>query len=179
MIKVDRQKLGKNKFSIAFLFTELIVVVLAVYLFYKLLGLDFDFAARTLSFTPGLNLEALFFFVVSVVLLVAMHFSAKKRLPSLFNAQQLAKGTIKEKAVEKLSLAKNDPKASALLLIQFVFVMAVVITIVAWLDPEFELIPWSGVGIFDPLKTVLNAALAIIGLGFFYWLYSFTAWYRK
>ena len=179
MLKVDKEKVAANKFPIALLTIELAIVVLVVYLFYKLIGFEFNFSTRVLSLVPGFDPLLVFFFVISVVLLVAIHFAIKKKAPSLFEAQNKAAGTIKEKAIEKIKSPKTDVRAAALLLVEFAFVLLVVITIIAWVDPEFELIPWSRGGIEPPLTTVLNTIIAVAVLVFFYKLYSYTSWYRK
>ena len=178
MIKISRQKVSRNKFPIAVVAVELVTALLAVYLFYKIMGFNFDFNSRVLSFAPAAEPVLSLFFALCIALLVAMHFAVKKKLPHILQAQELAKGTIKEKAREKLAKA-NDPKAAALLLIEFTFVFAIVLAIVAWLDPEQELIPWGEAGVQPPISTLLNAVVALIVLAFFYYLYSFTAWYRK
>ncbi len=179
MLKIDRQKVKKNKFPIALLLIELITAILVVHLFYKIIGFQVNFEARSVSIAPAAEPLLLFFFAISIALLVAVYFTIKKKLPGLFQAQEQAKVTIKEKTKEKLSKAKTDPKAAALLLIQFIFVFAVAMAIFAWADPELELIPWSKAGVAPPITTILNAIIAIIVLAFFYYLYSFTAWYRK
>ena len=179
MIKIDREKVKNNKFPITLIFIELILVLLVVYLLYKMIGLQLDFQNRVLSFVPNTDPMIPFFFVLSLALLIAVYFAIKKKAPDLFQAQQLAKGTIKKKTVEKLKVPKTDTRAAALLLVEILFVFAVVITITAWLDPDVELIPWSRVGVLPPLTTIFNTIIAIIGLGFFYYLYSLTAWYRK
>ncbi len=179
MLKIDREKVKVNKFPIAILVIQLTTVVLAVYLFYKLIGFEFSLAERTFSVNPTLQPLLVFFFVISAALLVAFHFLVKKRVPKLYEAQELAKVTIKEKAIEKVSMARADAKVAALLLIQFAFVVLFVMAIVAWADPQLELIPWSKQGIGAPLTTILNGMIAVIVLGIFYYLYSFTAWYRK
>jgi hypothetical protein len=179
MLRLDRKKVAGNKLPIGLLLAELVMALLTVYLFYRLLGLELDFEERGISIAPAADPMILFFFVLSAAVLVAVYLAAKKKTPGLLQAQQLAPGTIGEKTREKLALAGQDPRAAALLLVQFMFVFAVVLTIVAWLDPWLELIPWSRIGINAPLTTALNAIIAVIGLGFFYYLYSFTAWYRK
>ena len=179
MIKISKEKVAKNKFPITLIFIELILALLVVYLLYKMVGLQLDFQNRVLSFVPSTDPMVSFFFVLSIALLVVLYFAIKKKAPELFQAQQLAKGTIKEKTIEKLKVPKTDSKAAALLLIEFLFVFAIVITIVAWLDPDMELIPWSKIGITDPLTTIFNVIIALIALGFFYYIYSMTSWYRK
>jgi hypothetical protein len=86
---------------------------------------------------------------------------------------------IRMAAREKLRNAREDPRAPALLLIDFMFVAIVVLAIVAYFDPELELIPWSAVGLAAPYTTVINAVIAVIVLGLFYYMYRYTADYRR
>lgn len=179
MLKIDKEKAKVNKFPIAILVIQLTTIVLTVYLFYKLIGFEFSLAERTFSVNPSLQPLLVFFFVISAALLVALYFLVKKRVPQLFEAQRMAKSTIKDKAKEKISAAKADARVAALLLIQFTFVMLFVMAVIAWADPQLELIPWSQQGIVSPITTILNGLIAVLVLGIFYYLYSFTAWYRK
>lgn len=179
MLKIDKQKLKHNKMPTGLLLVESVLAILVIYLFYKILGFEFSFATKAFTLAPAPDPVLLFFFVLCAALLVATYFAIKKRSPVLFEAQKKAPSTIKAKTREKLSKAKNEPRAAALLLIEFIFVFAIVLTIVAWLDPELELIPWTRAGILPPMTTALNAIIALIALGFFYYIYSFTAWYRK
>jgi hypothetical protein len=176
MLKIDRQKVRRNRLPIALLLIELTLAALVVFLFYRAIGLGFDFEGRAVSISPAFEPSLLFFLALSIALLAAVHLAIRKKAPALLAAQEAAPETIKARAREKLSA---EPRAAALLLIQFLFAFAVVLTIAAWLDPSWELIPWSRVGIAPPLTTILNAVVAAVGLGFFYYLYSFTAWYRK
>lgn len=179
MIKIDRQKVASNKLPIALMFAELIMAMLLVYLFYKIAGLEFDLEQKVLSFVPNFDPTLFLFFALSAGLFVLLYFAIKKKAPGLFEAQALAQATIKDKAVEKVKLVKTDTRAAALLLIEFSFVVMVAMTIVAWLDPQIEMIPWSNAGIGPPLTTALNGIIALAMLAFFYYIYSFTAWYRK
>ncbi|MAG21945.1 MAG: hypothetical protein CL943_01385 [Candidatus Diapherotrites archaeon] len=179
MIKIDKQKVSVNKLPIGLFLIELVDALLVVYLISRLIGFEVQFETRSISINPVLDLTLLFFLAVTIVMLVAVYFVIKKRQPEMFLAQTQASSTIKDKTKEKLSKVKQDPRAAALLLIQFLFVFAVVITLVAWFDPVMEIIPWSEQGIGPPLSTSLNAVIAIVGLALFYYLYSFTAWYRK
>ena len=179
MIKIDKQKVKNNKAALAFLLVEFVMAILVVYLIYKAIGFSVDFEARTLSIAPAADPTIIFSLLLSIIVLVATYIAAKKRAPQLLQAQKAAPSTIGNKTKEKLSKVRSEPRAAALLLIQFIFVFAVAITIVAWLDPEIELIPWSEIGIVAPITTILNAAIAVIAFAFFYYLYSFTAWYRK
>lgn len=179
MLKIDKEKVKGNKFPIAILVIQLTTVVLAVYLFYKLIGFKFSLADRSFALNPVLEPTLVAFFVAACALLVALYFLVKKKIPKLYEAQEMATATIKAKAIEKVSLARADAKASAIMLIQFTFVVLFVMAIIAWADPQLELIPWSQQGIEAPLTTILNGIIAVIVLGIFYYLYSFTAWYRK
>ena len=179
MPKAVEKKQGLGKIPVALLIIELITAILSVYLLYKLLGFNFDLKTRVLSFTPGLDPVMVLFFVLAAGLLVVLHFAVKKKQPVLFEIQELAKATIKGKAIEKAGLVKTDTRALALLLVEFSFVFMVVMAFVAWLDPEVEIVPWGVAGIGPPLSTILNGVVALIIVVFFYYLYSFTAWYRK
>ncbi len=179
MIKVNKEKVKANKGPIALLVAELAVVMLVVYFFYKVIGLEFNFATRAISFNLTADPVIAGSFLLSIALLAILYFTINKKAPELRIAQEQAKGTISVAAKEKLAGVKTDTRKAALLLIEASFVLAVVITLVAWLEPGFEIIPWQKAGIYDPFTTILNAVVAVVFLGFFYYMYSFTAWYRK
>ena len=177
--RVKRKTLQKEWRTISLIFAQLLLLVLIVVQALHILGLHINFSLRIFEIKPVFNPVEITVFVLSIILLAILSYAIMKRNPSLFKAEKSAPGIIKQAAKEKLRNAKNDPRAPALLLIDFMFVAAVVIAIYAYFDPELELIPWSKVGLMPPYTTIINAVIAIVILGAFYYMYRFTASYRN
>lgn len=177
MIRIRRKTIREQWKAIAFLFAQLILVILAVYQLLYVAGLRV-FSDKPFQFS--LSSEPIEYVLLAFifVLIAAMYFAVKKKHPALFDAQKMAPSTIKQAAKEKILKAK-DQQATALFFIQLMFVAAVVIAAYAFFEPDFELIPWEKAQIYSPVTTVLNAIVAIVVLALFYWIYRYTAWYRK
>jgi len=177
MIRIKRKTIREQRKAIAFLFAQVVLVILFVYQLLYLFGLRV-FSEHPFRFS--LSREPIEYVLLAfiLVLIVAMYFAVKKKQPALFAAQKMAGATIKQAAKQKILKAK-DQQATALFFIQLMFVAAVVIAAYAFFEPDFELIPWEEVKIYSPVTTYLNAIVAIVVIALFYWLYRYTAWYRK
>ncbi|MBN2067679.1 MAG: hypothetical protein JW744_04385 [Candidatus Diapherotrites archaeon] len=178
MIGVSKQAIKEQKKAIAYLFAQLTLVLLSVYQILFVAGLQISWEHNIAIFTPSKNPVDCIILVLMLALLASLSLRVKKKQPDLFSAEKRAASTIKSAAKQKLANRK-DERAIALMLIELMFVCVVVIAAYALFDPEFELIPWHKVNIYDPLTTALNAVVAVVVLGMFYWVYSHTAWYRK
>ncbi|MDD5163877.1 MAG: hypothetical protein PHD95_06780 [Candidatus ainarchaeum sp.] len=169
----------KNFFLLVLI--ELLLAVFAVVSFFSIIGFNFFEVARTRQlaffFNPSLFDSAVF--VSSAVLFAIVFFAVKKRFPLLYKAEQKAFFEIKSSAKQKVSRAKYDPRPIALLMLEFLFVVIVFVSLSAFFDPNFELIPWSKAGIVPPTTTLINLGIAFLVLAGFYWLYSKTASYRQ
>jgi len=177
--EMKRDVLHGNWHIITFLFAQLVTVFLIAFQAMEVAGLRFDFYTRELAFVPNASAENLVVLVLALVVFALLYMAGKKRHPSLYKAEKLAPGIIKEEAKKKLHTLKSRPQEPALLFIEFFFVVVVIIALRAYLDPDIELIPWSAVGIGPPITTIVNAAIAIIVLAVFFHLYNLTRPYRE
>ncbi len=182
MIRVRKQTIKEQWKAIAYLVAQLAVLFLALYQLLVASGMILSsqifFHTKTLVFKPSKDPVEYILFVMLVALLVALSFRVKKKQPRLFAAQKQAGSTIKQAAKEKMVKVK-DKRAIALILIELMFVAVVVIAAYAFFEPNFALIRWEKANIYPPLTTWLNIVVAIVVLVLFYWIYSYTAWYRK
>ena len=177
--RIDRGIVKREWRIISIVFAQLLLLVLIVVQALQILGLHINVGLRIFEIKPVFDPTAIIVLVMSIIVLAILSYSIMKRNPLLFKAEKNAPGIIKQAAKEKLSNARHDPRAPALLLIDFMFVTAVVVAIYAYFDPDLELIPWSRVGLTSPVTTIINAVIAIIILGAFYYMYRFTASYRN
>ena len=177
--RIDKGIVKREWRIISMVFAQLLLLVLIVVQALQILGLHVNFALRIFEIKPVFDPAAIIVLAMSIIVLAILSYSITKRHPLLFKAEKSASGIIKQAAKEKLCNAKNDPRAPALLLIDFMFVTAVVVASYAYFDPELELIPWSKVGLTSPVTTIINAVIASIILGAFYYMYRFTASYRN
>lgn len=177
--RVKKETLRNEWRTISLVFAQLIVLVLIIVQVLQIIGLKFLFNLRMVVFKPSTNPMDFVILAIAILLFALLYFEVKKKNPRLFSAEKKAPGIIKETAKQKLSKIKTEPQAPALLFIDFLFVVVVVMALKAYLDPYTELIPWSQVGIYAPYTTAINAVIAVIVLAAFYYLYSFTAAYRK
>ena len=176
---VDRGVIRRDWRIICVVFAQLLLLVLIVVQVLQILGLHVNFSLRIFELKPVFDPVDIAVLAMSIIVLAVLSYAIMKRNPLLFRAEKEAPGIIKQAAKEKLRNAKEDPRAPALLLIDFMFVAAVVVAIYAYFDPELELIPWSRIGLTSPVTTIINAVVAIIILGAFYYMYRFTASYRN
>lgn len=176
---VDRGVVKRDWRIISLVFAELLLLALIALQIWNILGIHINFYLQQVSFKPNPSPDQLIVLGIAIVAFAMLYFLVKKRQPLLFGAQKAAPSMIKVAAREKLRNAKEDPRAPALLVIDFMFVATVVVALVAYFDPELELIPWSSVGISPPFTTIINAVIAIAVLGLFYYMYRYTASYRK
>ncbi len=160
-------------------FAQLLLLILIVVQALQILGLRLNFSLRLIELKPVFDPADIMVLAMSIIVLAVLSYAIMKRQPLLFKAEKSAPGIIKQAAKEKLRNARHDPRAPALLLIDFMFVAAVVVAIYAYFDPELELIPWSRIGLTSPATTIINAIIAIAILCAFYYMYRFTADYRK
>ena len=86
---------------------------------------------------------------------------------------------LKTEAAYKLWLAKNEPRAAALLFIQFAFAMMLVLAVYAYLDPDFAIVQWEKIGLQQPLSALLSIVVFLIAVAAMVYLYRFTETYRK
>ena len=175
---VKRETLRKEWRAIAYIFTQIILVMLLVYQLLQVIGMRVFFSERLVKFSLSSSPGDYILLALIVALLASIYRRVKKKQPHLFSAQERLSAFIKEALQEKARKVKEQ-RALALLLIELMFVLVVVIAAYFFFDPGLELIPWSKAGVFPPLATGLNAIVAIAVLVLFYWLYRYTAWYRK
>jgi hypothetical protein len=176
---VDRGVIRRDWRIISMVFAELLLLALIALQAWAILGVHVDFFLKQVYFKPNTGPGQFIVLGIALVAFALLYFAIKKRQPLLFSAQKEAPSMIRMAAREKLRNAREDPRAPALLLIDFMFVAIVVLAIVAYFDPELELIPWSAVGLAAPYTTVINAVIAVIVLGLFYYMYRYTADYRR
>jgi hypothetical protein len=177
--QVDRKLIRREWRIISFVFAQLVLIILVVFQLLQIVGLHVNFHVRQILFRPSSDPADFVVLGIAIIALFALYFAVKKRQPALFKAEKAAPGIIKEEARQKLRKIKKEPQAPALLLIEAAFVIVLILAVQAYIDPELELIPWSEVGLGPPLTTAINAVIAVIVFGIFYYLYSLTAWYRK
>jgi Ca2+/H+ antiporter len=159
---------------------EILLAGLLVYQVYKILGFSYSLPARALSrLSPSADPLDYLFIILTAALLIALYFTIKKKHPALFTAQKLAGKTIKDEAKSRFLSAKDDPRVAALLLIEIIAVVGIAVSIAAYLDPQWELIPWANYNVYPPLSTIFNAIIFIVIAAFFIVLYNFTKPYRK
>lgn len=176
-----REYRGRKKFFLL-VFLELILAVLTVFSALNLFGFNFfkviEEGKYSFSFSP--NLFEIVFFVFSIFALLMVFFAIKSQ-PLLYSAQKKAWFEIKKATKQKIVLAKADFRVLAMLLIEFMFVVIVFISLSAFFDTGFELIPWSkfneiipwdNLKVYAPETTFINAIIAVLVLYAFYWLYS-------
>lgn len=176
---VDRGVVKRDWRIISLVFAELLLIALIALQVWRILGIHADFYLKQVFFKPDASPDRLVVLGIALIAFAMLYFLVKKRQPLLFSAQKAAPSMIRMAAKEKLRNAKEDPRAPALLVIDFMFVATVVVALVAYFDPELELIPWSGIGIGPPFTTIINAVIALAVLGLFYYMYRYTATYRK
>ena len=177
--RIDRGIVKREWRIICIVFAQLLLLALIVVQALQILGVHINVGLRIFEIKPVFDPAAIIVLVMSIIVFAVLSYAIMKRQPLLSKAERNAPGIIKQAAKEKFRNAKNDPRAPALLLIDFMFVTAVVVAIYAYFDPELELIPWSRVGLTSPVTTIINAIIAIIILGAFYYMYRFTASYRN
>jgi len=177
--RLHRDSLRGRWPAVTLLFAQLVTVFLIVFQAMEIVGLHVDFYLKDAVIKPNPSVGNIAVLALAIILFALLYLAAKKRQPMLFEAQKRAPGIIKEAAKEKIGMIKSEPQAPALLLIEFLFVAVLIIAMRAYLDPELELIPWSKLGIGPPITTVVNAVIAIVAIGVFYYLYSLTKPYRE
>ena len=180
--EVSKETLQREWRVISLVFAELIVLVLIVFQVLQLIGLHVNLHLGQVILKPSFELSVvvpeLVVLAMAIVVFVLLYFAVKKRQPMLYLAQKMAPSIIKQQAKQKLGKVK-EPQAPALLLIEVLFIAVVILALRAFFDPEIELIPWSRLGLGPPLTTVVNVIISLVVLGIFYYLYGFTALYRK
>ena len=177
--EVKRETLRTEWRAISIVFAQLVLLVLIVFQLLQIAGLHIDFYLKQVAIKPTGDISDFIILGIALVAFALLYLSVKKSQPALFRAESRAPGIIKEQAKQKLAKVRKEPQAAALLLIELSFIVVLVLAIMAYLDPEIELIPWSRAGIDPPVTTVANAVIAVIFLAGFYYLYRFTAAYRK
>ena len=176
---VDKGVVRREWRVISLVFAQLVVLVLIVVQLLDMVGFSFDLRQKAIGFAPRLSIDNLVVLALAIIAFAILYLAVKKRQPALYKAQKEAPGIIKEAAKQKLKKTKEDPRVAALFLIDFLFVVVVIMAVRAYLDPEIEFIPWSAAGLGPPVTTIVNAAIAVVVLALFYWMYRYTASYRK
>ena len=180
-MKAALHEFSERKTFFLLVLMEIIFAIVMIVSLLNMLGFSvfqvFEQGKYSFSFNP--NLLDVSFFVFGLVLLLLVFFAIKKRFPMLYSVQQDAWSEVRISAGQKIHNARTDSRAVALLIIEMMFVIVVFVSISAFFDQNFELIPWSNAGIFPPETTVINALIAVLVLAGFYWLYSQTADYRQ
>lgn len=75
---------------------------------------------------------------------------------------------VKETAIQKLRIAKQETRIPALLALEFFLAMVVVLATFIYLDPEYNLVPWP-----------LNVFFFLAVLGITAYLYAFSSGFRR
>jgi len=165
--------------AISMVFAQLVLLALIVFQLFQAIGMHVDVYLKQVVFKPSPDPSNLIVLAVAVIVFILLSLMVWKRVPALFKAEKAAPGIIRDAAKGKIALAKEEPQAPALLLVEAAFVVVVVLALKAYFDPEEELIKWSGLGLGPPYTTVINTIIALLVLGIFYKLYGLTAGYRK
>lgn len=176
---VDRGVVKRDWRIICMVLAELLLLALIALQIWAILGIHINFYLRQVFVKPNASPDQFIVLGIAIIAFAMLYFLVKKRQPLLFSAQKAAPSMIRMAAKEKLRNAKEDPRAPALLVIDFMFVATVVVALVAYFDPELEIIPWSSIGKGPPFTTIINAVIALAVLGLFYCMYRYTATYRK
>jgi hypothetical protein len=175
---ISKEMLKNNQKPLALLTIQLVLGIFVVFEFLAIIGFNFDVGTRQLSFGLTTNPLEYLFFVLSILLLW-IFFSQGKKNKEVFVAEKTMTTNILEDTKLKIWKAKHEPKAAALVLIQFATIAVVVISIVAFFDPDFSLFNWERFGIESPVTTIINVILFLFTMGVFYYLYNYTNQYRK
>lgn len=176
---LEKETIRNYRVPVALVIMQLVLGILVVLQLLKALGFSFDSEARVVSVVPSSNPLEYFFLALVFILffIVVRHGNSKYR--EIFVATQTMPFNIRSTAKFKLWLAANDPRAAALLLIQFGLAMTVVISIVAYFDPDYSVVKWERLGIFSPITTILNIIIFALVVGMLYYLYNLTRSYRQ
>ncbi len=178
MIRVRKSTVKKQWKAISYIFAQLVLLILAVYQLLQVVGLRVFFSERLVKFSLSSSPGDYILLALIIALLALIYLRVKRSQPRLFSAQEKMSATIREALGEKARKAKEQ-RAVALLLVELMFVVVVVLAAYAFFSPEIEFIPWSKAGVGPPLTTALNAIVAVVVIVLFYWVYRYTAWYRK
>ena len=162
---------ARNKSELAIIFIEIVLLVLVVYQAYQIIKFKIAGGSLTVSFIED-PMQYLFF-ALAILLLVAITFTMKKKNPEFYEKHTRPYKTIKDAARKKILGAKEDHKIPALLLIEFIFVIAVVASIAVYLDPEVNIVPPGLMPAF-PFNIIIFA-LVLFAV---FWLYGYTGWFR-
>ena len=175
---IDKSIVRESSVPFALLLAQLVLALFVALQFLVVIGFSFDIATRQLSFGFSGNPLEYFFLFLSAGLLYIIFSKSQRKNEDVFVAGKMFPYMFKSTASFKLWTAKNEPKIIALLLIEFVFVITVAMSILAYLDPEFSIIKWEKLNIYGPIATILNIALFLATLLLFYYLYNITKPYR-
>jgi len=175
---IERDVVRQSSVPFALLLIQLVLALFVVFEFLAIIGFVFGPIERKISFGFSANPLEYFFFFLSLALLYIVFSQSRKKSEPVFVATSMLPFVLKSTASYKLWLAKHEPKAAALLLIQFAFVTAIALAIFAYLDPDFSFVQWQRIGIQSPLATILNIIIFLIVVGALFYLYRFTEPYR-
>ncbi len=176
---IDRDVVRENRIPFSLLLIQLVLAMLVVFELLAIVGFDFNPATRTFSFGLSTNPLEYLFFMLLVGMLYIVFSKSRRTFESVFVATSMLPFMLKTNFSYKFWVARHEPKAAALVLIQFAFIMAVVLTIYAYLDPELRIVDWQRLGLQGPLTTLLNAAIFLLVVLALYWMYNYTGLYRK
>ncbi len=114
--------------------------------------------------------------------LASIHFASEKKNSRVYEIHSKAKDTIKSAVKRKLKTPKENPIVIARVLIEIAYIAIIVFGIFYLLDPEQQMVNWSGffnsIGLkfqLTPLlKVILNFTLFAIITIVFLWLYNYS-----
>lgn len=167
---------GKQAFVLFLL--EIALSIIAVFEFFKVIGLNWDFESKTIYFAQNSDYSNTIVLIIAIVLLFAINFRLKKKFPEFHSIQNLFLKNFKKGVKEKFAETKNEPRILAHLMIEFAFIMVIILVFYAWAEPRVEIIKWEKIGIIQPITTALNAIVLLVVLAGLYYLYHFTKPYR-
>ena len=158
------EQITKKKFY-SILIAELAVAILFIYQLFQIILIRSEIGSFTLSFEQ--DPVSYVFLGLTGIVLVSIYLIISKKFPEISNAHKGVGNLIKISAKTKLIGAKDDSRVLALLLLQFIFVMVIVVSIALYLDPETNIIgfPWNIIGF-------------VIFVAGSFWLYSYTKFFR-
>lgn len=158
------EQITKKKFY-PILIAELAVAILFVYQIFQIILIRSELGSFTVSFEQ--DPVSYIFLVLTGIVLVSIYLLINKKFPELSEAHKGVGSLIKISAKNKLIGAKDDSRVLALLLLQFTFVMVIVVSIALYLDPETNIVPfpWNIIGF-------------VIFVAGSFWLYSYTKFFR-
>lgn len=175
---LEKSVARQNTVPFALLLIQMVLALFVVFEFLAIIGFAFNPLTRELSFGLSTNPLEYFFLALSAGMLYLVFSSSTKKFEEVFVAANIFPFVMKNTASHKLWLARHEPKAAALLLIQLTLMATIALAVFAYLDPDIAIVQWQNIGIQPPLTTVLNITIFLIVVAALYYLYEFTQPYR-